>query len=209
MNYAEAYTLIGGLSAPSKMPWYGYSIPAVNCKVGSKLREIEGSVCAKCYARKGRYTFPNVQKAMERRLASITDPRWVDAFVLVLQTLRQKSKGEDRFRWHDSGDLQSKKHLYKIIEIARRCPDIRFRLPTKELAVVRGETAPPNLVISYSVPMIGQAPLKGLGTMSQSTTSKEPVEGAFNCPATFTDNHKCGACDKCWVSHHLVNYKVH
>ncbi len=57
----EAWAEVGGLSKPSKMPSYGYSLSAFKCKVGSKLREVLNSTCANCYALKGRYIFPNVQ----------------------------------------------------------------------------------------------------------------------------------------------------
>ncbi len=62
----EANRITGGLSKPSKMPGPAYNLPAIRCKTGSKLRKIKGSVCYGCYALKGRYCFPNVQKALER-----------------------------------------------------------------------------------------------------------------------------------------------
>ena len=42
----EAWTEVGGLSKPSKMPSFGYSLSALKCKVGSKLREVLNSTCA-------------------------------------------------------------------------------------------------------------------------------------------------------------------
>ena len=41
--------IIGGLSKPSKMPEYAYSLPATSCNVGSRPQEIRGSVCQRCY----------------------------------------------------------------------------------------------------------------------------------------------------------------
>ena len=58
----------GGFSRPSKMPCPAYSIPASLCKVGGKLRKVEGSVCGKCYAMKGNYNYPAVRAALARRL---------------------------------------------------------------------------------------------------------------------------------------------
>ena len=63
----EAEASVGGLSAPSKMPSYAWSISAKRCNIGSKLAKVEGSVCHKCYALKGRYMFPMVQNAHLRR----------------------------------------------------------------------------------------------------------------------------------------------
>ncbi len=67
----QAEAICGTLSKPSKMPCHGFSTPADACQVGSQLRKIPGSVCAGCYALKGRYRFPNVQRAMEFRLGNL------------------------------------------------------------------------------------------------------------------------------------------
>jgi hypothetical protein len=52
MNTKEAWTLVGGLSKPSKMPGWSIGIPAKECKTGAKLRLIPNSVCEGCYAEK-------------------------------------------------------------------------------------------------------------------------------------------------------------
>jgi hypothetical protein len=59
----EAREITGGLSKPSKMPGPAHNLPAVACKTGAKLVKVPGSVCAGCYALKGRYRFNNVQQA--------------------------------------------------------------------------------------------------------------------------------------------------
>ena len=51
----QALDIVGGLSAPSKMPCSSYSISATRCVTGSKLAKIEGTVCHNCYALKGNY----------------------------------------------------------------------------------------------------------------------------------------------------------
>ena len=57
MNTKEAWALVGGLSKPSKMPGWSIGIPAKECNTGSKLVNVEGSVCEGCYALKGCYVF--------------------------------------------------------------------------------------------------------------------------------------------------------
>ena len=105
----EAKEITGGLSAPSKMPGAAYNLPAQGCITGAKLQAVEGSVCAGCYSLKGRYNFPNVKAALQRRLKSLDHPQWVEA----MTTLVKKKK---HFRWHDSGDIQSVVHLKKILK---------------------------------------------------------------------------------------------
>ena len=58
MKTSEALKIVGGLSKPSKMPGWAYGLPAAECKTGSKLAQVPGSVCSGCYALKGCYVFP-------------------------------------------------------------------------------------------------------------------------------------------------------
>ena len=121
----EARKITGGLSKPSKMPGPAYNLPAQRCITGAKLVKVPGSVCAGCYALKGRYRFKNVQDALNRRLKALEDPRWVEAMVELVT-------GEKHFRWHDSGDIQSEKHLLNIFEVCKRTPATAHWLPTRE-----------------------------------------------------------------------------
>ena len=121
----EAERITGGLSAPGKMPEGSYNIPASACQTGAILREIPDTPCHECYAFKNRYNFPNVKKALQRRLKSLTHPQWVEA----MTTLVRKKK---HFRWHDSGDIQSVDHLKKIFEVCNNTPGTMHWLPTQE-----------------------------------------------------------------------------
>ena len=56
MKVKDAKEITGSLTRTSKMPGLSYSLPAWECKTGSKLRKVKGSVCASCYALKGNYT---------------------------------------------------------------------------------------------------------------------------------------------------------
>ena len=61
MKIKEAEAITHTLSKPGKMPGFAYSTPAHECKTGTKLRAVAGSVCANCYAfERGRYRFKNV-----------------------------------------------------------------------------------------------------------------------------------------------------
>jgi hypothetical protein len=60
----QAMEIIGGdLSATTKMPCKSFNLPAWECKTGSKLAKIPGTVCHGCYAMKGNlYKIPISQK---------------------------------------------------------------------------------------------------------------------------------------------------
>ena len=175
MQTKEALKIIGGsLSKPSKMPGPAHNLPAVACKTGAKLVKVPGSVCAGCYALKGRYRFKNVQDALSRRLQALQDPRWVDAMVTLIQ-------GQDWFRWHDSGDIQSLKHLENIFEVCKRTPGTRHWMPTREAQFLKQldpATIPTNLIIRMSSHMIDQGPVKFWPWTSTVTSS-----GNRTCPA--------------------------
>ena len=146
MKKSEAKEITGGLSKPSKMPGPAHNLPAVACKTGAKLVKIPGSVCAGCYALKGRYRFKNVQAALQRRLRALEDPRWVSAMVTLI-------KDQDWFRWHDSGDIQSLEHLKNIFEVCKQTPNTQHWMPTREaqfLKEIDPATVPPNLILRMS-----------------------------------------------------------
>ena len=208
-NKKQAEEIVGTLSKPSKMPGYAYSTPAKRCLIGQKMRNVVGSICAFCYALKGRYVFPNVQKAMEKRFASLTNDLWVDAMTYLIGKVKNP-----HFRWHDSGDLQGVWHIEKIVKIAKNLPDISFWLPTREYAFVstyieRGGEVPSNLTIRLSALMMdGPAPV-GIAQRLGLCVSGASKLGNFNCPSSKQGN-KCGDCRKCWDKNEFaIDYKKH
>ena len=121
----EANEIVGGLSAPGKMPCPSINLPATACNVGAKLAKVPGTTCHGCYALKGRYNFKYTKIAMARRLDALGDSRWVRAMVVLM-------KDRKFFRWHDSGDIQSAWHLKRILEVCKQTPSTKHWLPTRE-----------------------------------------------------------------------------
>ena len=196
MQLAKAREIAGTLSKPSKMPCHGYSIPAALCKVGSKLAQQEGTPCSKCYAKKGRYVFPNVQKALVKRYLGTRHPDWVSAMVTQIA-----KTGDQYFRWHDSGDLQDEQHLMNIIKIAEQMPKVQFWLPTLETSIVnkvRSTTdIPSNLTIRLSSTKIGHPMAQRHDLPTSSIASDHPDKQYFVCPAP-TQGNQCRDCRACW-----------
>ena len=191
MNLKQAKEITGGLSSPSKMPGYAYNLPAWRCITGVKLQAVAGSVCAGCYAMKGRYRFRNVKDALERRQQSLVHPQWVNAMELLVT---HYSKKVPFFRWHDSGDLQGVDHLMNIFEVCIRTPQVQHWMPTREVKLLKGiqpEVVPKNLIIRVSSHMIDQGPVKSWPHTST------VVQAGKTCPAAEQGN-ACGSCRQCW-----------
>lgn len=215
---SELDAYVGGLSEPSKMPGYAYSLPAEECITGSKLRSTAGSICQGCYAMKGRYQFPVVKAAMYRRLATLGSPLWCEA---MAELIERRAAKHPFFRWHDSGDLQSLAHLRAIVRVCELSPSVQHWIPTREYRIVSefvesGGTVPVNLNIRLSVHMIGgHVPtfprFRGVPGITISTVSRtsDTYPGSQACVAPLQAN-QCGSCRACWdrsVPH--VDYHLH
>ena len=217
MTLKEAERITGGLSWPSKMPCPAYNLPASSCNIGSTLSLVDGTVCSRCYARKGRYLFPNVRKSLENRFLSLdvqtaeNRREWVDAMILLIDR-----HAPGYFRWHDSGDLLDSCHYGMVLDVVRGTPDIEHYLPTKEWMIVRNYPAdlPENLNVRLSSPMIDFIPKfrKPLDSFCTNTVLSGPVkiQGVSHiCEATVS-RHKCEDCRICWnKSIKCVGYVLH
>ena len=204
---AAAVKIAGSLGKPSKMPGLSYGISAQLCKVGAALAKIKGSTCFDCYALKANYSYPSVKVAHAKRVAGITDPRWVEAMTYLIS-----KAGESYFRWHDSGDLQSFQHLLNIVTIAENLPGVSFWLPTREKGLVNQYTRafgefPSNLCVRVSAAMVDAGVPAGF--QNTSTVHHEKDAAGYSCPAQSQGN-KCLDCRACWdTSVSNVSYHKH
>jgi len=188
MLVKDALKITDSFTKTSKMPGLSYSLPAWECKTGWKLAQIPGTPCFSCYAKKGNYTrYPAIKQAQYRRLEAIKSPQWVEAMAARIKKLKW-------FRWHDAGDVQSKEHMAKILEVCRLTPDTNHWLPTQERQFLPApEEVPANLVIRLSRSKINGPSSKAWAHESGVTTEKE----ARTCPAP-DQKGKCLDCRKCW-----------
>lgn len=200
----EAHQIVGGLSKPSKMPGFSIGLPAWECKTGSKLRDVPGSVCSSCYAMKGFYTvYPEVKAAQYRRLEAINDIRWVPAMVKLIA-------GQEVFRWHDAGDIQNIVHLENIVRVVKATPETKHWMPTKEKQIIKQflkkhKTFPNNMVVRVSGAMVNGKPLKSFPYTS--TVSNNGQSYGHECPAP-TQGGECKDCRACW-SREVTNVTYH
>lgn len=205
MTLKQALAIVGGLSTPSKMPCFSFSISALECNVGGVMRGVKGSTCDKCYAMRGNYRFQNVKDSHARRLAGMDNPLWVEAMTVAISL----SETSGHFRWFDSGDVKSVAHLEKIIQVVKNLPNIQFWLPTREWVGVKGEKSilaqyvakhgniwPENLTVRLSALMLGGNPPVAMAKRFNAVTSTVS-KTAYTCPASNQGN-KCLSCRLCW-----------
>ena len=197
----QAEGMVGGLSAPSKMPSYAWSISAKRCNIGSKLAQVKDSVCYNCYALKGRYMFGNTQGAWERRYKAWNSDRdkWVDAMIYIMHN-KKHIKETGHFRWFDSGDIQGEDMLSDINTVAWASPTIRFWLPTKEYKLIKDTKLDiaPNLIIRVSNPNVDSSTLNGYKHISTVYSKDNLINSeGYICPSSKQGN-KCGDCRACW-----------
>ena len=208
----EAEAVVGGLSRPSKMPSFAWSISARRCQTGSKLVNVKGSVCEGCYALKNRYLFNNIQSALEKRYNLWHDNRelWVDAMIYLMHN-KQHIVNTGHFRFFDSGDIQGEDMLNDINTVAWASPTIRFWLPTKEYKLIKNydKEVAPNLTIRVSAPMIDKSFNGYTHVSTVYQKDKIGIAKGYVCPAPKQDN-KCGSCRACWSdSISEVSYIAH
>ena len=211
MNIKQLEKKIGTLSNPSKMPSYAWGISARQCVTGSKLAEIKGTICNKCYALKGHYVFKPVKIAHKIRLDAIYKSEWVEYMAeLLTQKYKRLDKSRLFHRWFDSGDLQSHEHLMKIFEVCELTPHINYWLATREYKIInriKEEDIPKNLVLRVSGIKIDGQPPKFWKWTSTVHKNKKPI--GRECPA-YKQDGECGSCRACW-NHKVkqVSYKEH
>ena len=214
MDIAMAHSVCGTPTRTSKMPCLSWSLPAKYCNVGMKLRHNNpDSVCAECYAMKGRYATTPVERAQENRWEKLEAALRTDMYrELYIIGMCRIIWNQNEFRWFDSGDIKNWEHLLLILEVCWRTPHIKQWIPTKEyslmgkLNMVAEDFIPDNVNIRISAPIINDPNpfniINGIGyseeyTLSAVTTDHQKV----TCPAYEQGGHCDGvkiSCRKCW-----------
>ena len=212
MNKFLAKKIIGSdLSNTTKMPSKSFNLSALDCSIGSKLVNIENSVCNGCYALKGNYLRYKLTDKLRPKTEKIKNPQWIEAMTYLIKN-QGNQKDKNYFRWHDSGDLQSIDHLKKIVEVCKKTPDILHWLPTREYKIVNSYMInfgqlPKNLVIRLSSHIIDQKPPKT--NLNTSSVHKNKKFFGVECQS-YKNNNECGDCRLCWNSSiKNISYKYH
>lgn len=210
MTVKQAKTFGNVSKSNTKMPGTTFAIDAFACITGSKLAKIEGTPCAKCYARKLQRLRPSVDQGWKANLAkwhASNAEEWAQAIAFQIK------RWSDGFhRWFDSGDLQSVEMLEAIVAVCRMTPDVKHWLPTQERGIVKafhakGGVLPTNLVVRVSASKVDHI-IAGFPNTSNVVTKSAPVADVL-CEAN-TRGNSCGPCRACWSKDvGNVSYPIH
>ena len=124
---------------------FNWTLPAYKTKSGKLTCPMADSCIKFCYARKGFYTWSNVNKAHEERYAFSKTDEFVPAMIKEI-----KRKKADYVRVHDSGDYYSKAYLNKWIEIMKALPEVRFYSYTNMVDMIQKADMPENFDVIFS-----------------------------------------------------------
>lgn len=148
----------------------GY-IPSLSLPAGITCRS--DAPCHKgCYAKRGRFLYPNVQKSLQNNLQEYQEnPE--KFFNDVIEYLNNDEVIYKFFRWFSSGDIVDMQFLYGIVKVAKACPMTKFLCFTKKHNLVNmwlsvGNEFPENLRIVFS-----------------GWDESFEVENPFNLPTTY------------------------
>lgn len=128
----------------------GYQIPSVSLPPQCSCRA--DAPCSKgCYGKKGNFTFKNVQEAhlSNYELYKQNPASYFDEIVSYLNDSLITYK---YFRWHTVGDIVDANYFKGMIDVAKRCPQIKFLCFTKKFDIVNNcnEEIPSNLRVIFS-----------------------------------------------------------
>ena len=123
-----------------------FSLPAYKTETGKTVCPFAKDCIKYCYAQKGNYRFPSVQKGLNKRYKLTKTPDFVPMMNATI-TLERPT----HIRIHDSGDFYSVEYLNKWIQIAKDNKSVIFYAYTKSIKFfINGLKLPKNLKIIFS-----------------------------------------------------------
>lgn len=153
-------------------------------------------MCRKyCYARRGHFMAAGVKKAFEERLKASKSDEFINIISSELKKLEER-KGIKYLRLHSSGEFYDQEYYDKWNEIARRHPNVKFLVYTRNTDIDFSEREP-NFKIYFSK---DKTTRKINPTLNQTATIVEEHDHKHMFRHEFGTvcNSKCRKCKHCW-----------
>ena len=123
----------------------GANIPSVSLPPGVTCRP-DSPCYAKCYARKGRFSFPKIKSLIQTNLDI-----WNADPVSFERDVQIAAFSVRFFRWHVAGDIPDTKYFEMMVRIAKSLPDTRFLAFTKQFEIVNNYLSHANLPSNLTI----------------------------------------------------------
>lgn len=123
------------------------NLPAIKtCRADAPCKHL-------CYATKGNFKYPNVEKSHLENLAHFVTNK--DAYFNDIIEFLSGLVSYKYFRFHSSGDIVNDDYFLGMIKVAKKCKNIKFLAFTKKFEIVNnylknGGVIPKNLKIVFS-----------------------------------------------------------
>lgn len=155
-----------------------------------------------CYALRNNFLFSNVIKAGETRY----ELSKLDQFVAEMTAFIKKKKVK-YFRIHSSGDFYSQEYVKKWIQIAKSCPETKFRGTTHRrdlITIIENLNSLPNVIIRESLDNEVKNPITNLSFAALSSLDIVKKESSYHCV------NNCPSCGYyCWEKKSNINFDEH
>jgi hypothetical protein len=128
---------------------YNFGIPAFRTTLGSVTCPNAKECVKTCFAQKGAYEIPVVERAYETKFLvtqSALFPVFLDKEITSLKRKHEKMY----LRIHDSGDFYSEAYLGDWLETIKKHKDVSFYAYTKMVSMFKNRILPNNFKVIYS-----------------------------------------------------------
>jgi hypothetical protein len=155
-----------------------------------------------CYALKGNFQFPSVQKATMERLKHSQEKDFVGR--MIVEITRKEPK---YFRFHSSGDFYSSEYVKKVRAIAEACPETLFRTTTRRrdfIQEILRLNALPNFIVRESLDDERPIPEMGLPFAALAHLPVVGEQESYHC------KNSCPECEyHCWENSVNIDFDMH
>ncbi len=155
-----------------------------------------------CYALRNNFLLPNAMASAERRYTQSKSEGFVEEMSNFI-----KNKKVKYFRIHSSGDFYSEDYVEKWIEIAKNCPETKFRSSTHRrdlIDKIEDLNSLPNVIVRESLDNSLREPETKLKFSALSSLEIVNKESSYHC---LNSCEKCG--HYCWEHRENINFDEH
>jgi len=181
---------------------WAFNLPAIITCTPTKWCLAKKGKEQNCYALKGNYKFPKVQKSYRERLELSKKDDFVERMIHEID-----KRNPTYFRFHSSGDFYSEEYVKKVIEIAENSPDVLFRTTTRRrdlTKIIQELNSLPNFIVRESLDTERTTPKMNLPFAALSQLDIVSKSNSYECK---NDCPKCGY--YCWgnsVDMHFIEH---